>query len=340
MKRLQSKILALALICLLFTLIMPAKVLAAESNIQIVNTEDEDYIIYVEGLAKTEFKFAISTKSDAEESELAYINSVLDGEGNQVALIEKEKAPTDKNYIYIKYGETVTTNEINFSDENQVFKIEDMKKVETTTTRIESELLTDVEKRNEIVDGIKYTETVGGLKINASEDSTYYYKCVKLPDEKYSELQNYADILNSEEYSEKDMYEKIQFAKEFNNLYKQLIEETELADKETAEGWTTLPEDMIIRQPIDAQQGEQYVVLLKQKTETSSIDDVEFLVSYREDEEEKIPGRTEQVVVQETAKLPVTGDNAILFVILAIVVIALIVTFIIMKRLQKKESRN
>ena len=53
------------------------------------------------------------------------------------------------------------------------------------------------------------------------------------------------------------------------------------------------------------------------------------------------PQRTaETVVVQETAKLPVTGDSIVLFVILAVIVLALILVFVRMKKLEKKESKQ
>lgn len=340
MKNLQIKITTIVFMAILIALIMPANVFAAEANMQVVKAESEDYIIYVEGLAETEFKFAISTKADATEGELDYINAVEDGEGNKVALIEKEKVSTGTAYIYIKNGTDVTVNGIDFLDDTQVFDIQDMKMVETTTNRIKTELLTDIEERNEIIDGIKYTQTVGGLKISEEDGAAYFYKSVKLPVEKYSDLQKYADELNSEVYTEKDMYAKIQFAKEFYSLYEQLMQETETAEVDTANGWTKVPEDMIIRQPIDAQKGDQYVVLIKKATDTNPIDDAKFLVSYREEEEEKIPGRTETVIVKETAKLPVTGDSIVLFVILAVIALSLIIVFVRMRKLEKKESKH
>lgn len=332
MKQLKVKIMTVVLIMILFALIIPVNVFATEANIQVVKAENGDYIIYVEELAKTEFQFAISTKNNATDGELNFIKSVEDGEGNKVALIEKTKVVTGTNYIYIKNGTTTTVNAIDFSNEIQVFDIEKMQKVETTTNRITTELLTNLEERNEVIDEVKYTETVGGLKISEEEKATYYYKSVKLPAEKYSKLQELADELNGEEYAKKDMYAKIQFAKEFYNLYEELIK-----DVETASEWTEV-ENMIIRQPIDAQKGDQYVVLLKKVTQNGTTDDAKFLVSYREDEEEKIPGRTETKVVQETTKLPITGDSIVLFVVLAVIVLALIIIFIRMKKLQKESK--
>ena len=51
------------------------------------------------------------------------------------------------------------------------------------------------------------------------------------------------------------------------------------------------------------------------------------------------PEREEQVAVQRTSKLPITGDSIILFVALAMIVIALIIVFARMKKLNKKEDK-
>ena len=124
------------------------------------------------------------------------------------------------------------------------------------------------------------------------------------------------------------MYSKIEFIKEFNKKYNSLLA--------SADNWKTV-ENMEIRQPADAQKDEEYVVFLRKiSNDGSIIDDVKFLKSYRVDEEEKIPGRTEIKTVKETAKLPITGDSLILFSVLGIAVIALIIVFVRMKKLQNK----
>ena len=337
MKELQVKVMSMVLIAMLVTLIIPVNVFAteAEANIQVVKTESGDYIIYVQNLANTEFKFAIS-QNQVDEADRNYINSVSDVAGNQVALIEKERVTEGTNYIYIKTDTERYINVVDFSENStQIFDKAKMQIVETTTNRIATELLTNLEERNEEVNGIQYTETVGGLKIirgEQDENSIYYYQeGVKLPAEKYSELKELADILNSEEYEEKDMYSKIEFAKEFYSLYEELINNAT---------WQQV-ENLEIRQPIDAQKDDQYVVLLKKVTEDGTETyDAKFLVSYREDEEEKIPGKTETRVVQETTKLPITGDSIVLFVVLAVIIIALIIVFVRMKKLQNKESKH
>lgn len=323
MKKTTSTIVAIILITSFILLIMPTKIFATNENIQVVKT-NEDYIIYVKNMADREFKFATADeKLNPESIELNYINSVKDEEGNNVALLEKQA-----KYLYIKEGTNASVIELSFNEKDIITQSE-IEEVEKTTNRIKTELLIGLEQRNEEVDGVKYTETVGGIKIDDDTDANYEYVSVKLPAEKYSTLQEYVNTLNNE-YENKDMYSKIEFAKQFNKLYNELIQDTT-----TKKAWIKV-ENMQIKQPIDAQENDRYVVLIKKEKDGKEEYDAKFLLSYRADKEESIPGRTETKVVKETAKLPVTGENLILFVILAIIVIALIFVFVRMKKIQKK----
>lgn len=332
MKGLKVKIMTMVLVVILITLTIPVNVFAAEAEVQVVKT-DKYYIIYVKGLADSKFQYAITTEKGAEEVDLNYINSVEDEDNNQVMLIESDKIAQGTNYIHTKVKEgdeeVKTVNEINF--ETQSFNTEKMEIVENTTKRIKTELKTNLEKINEVRDGMQYTETIGGLQIVDDENATYYYERTKLPADQYSKLQELANELNIG-YEEKDMYSKIEYANEFYNLYNSLIEKAK---------WEPVEKDLIIKQPIEAQKGEQYVVLLKKVAQDGTETyDAKFMTSYREDEEEKIPGKTETKIVQETAKLPITGDSIILFAILAVIVLALILIFVRMKKLQNKEEKH
>ncbi len=332
MRGLKVKIMTMVLIVAMIALIIPLNVFAAEAEVQVVKA-DKDYIIYAKGLADSKFQYAITSEKGAEEVDLNYINSVEDEDNNQVMLIESEKIAQGTNYIHTKVNEdgkeVKTVNEINF--ENQSFNTEKMEIVENTTKRIKTELKTNLEKINEVRDGMQYTETIGGLQIVDDENATYYYERTKLPADQYSKLQELANELNIG-YEEKDMYSKIEYANEFYNLYNALIENAK---------WEPVEKDLTIKQPIEAQKGEQYVVLLKKVAQDGTETyDAKFMTSYREDEEEKIPGKTETKVVQETAKLPITGDSIILFAILAVIVLALILIFVRMKKLQNKEDKH
>ena len=331
MKKFELKLTGVVIALIIIALLIPTKVLGANEELQIVKTE-QDYIIYVKKLAKTEFDFAISDKDNATEMELNYINSVEDEEGNQVAFVTQTKYNNElstnaHNYLYIKTTEGVEIKEINFDD---AFDKAKMEEVETTTKRIETEVVTDIIEKDEEVEGVKVKVTVGGLKIIDTDQATYYYASTKLPAEKYSELMELAEKINSN-YNTMDMYERIETAKQFYNLYNELKE---------LQNWVEV-ENMTVMQPNDAQKGEQYVVYLKKLGEDGNETiDVKLMTSYREDEEEKIPGKTETRVVKETAKLPITGDSIILFVVLAAIVIIAIIVFIRMKKLQNKENKK
>ena len=332
MKKFKVKLTGVIIALIIIALLIPTKVLgAANEDLQIVKAE-QDYIIYAKDLAKTEFDFAISEKPDADDIDLNYIKSVEDEDGNQVAFVTLEKYDNElknnaNNYIYIKTAEGVECKEINFED---AFDKEKMAEVETSTKRIATELVTDIVEKDEEVDGVKVKVTVGGLKITDSDKATYYYSMTKLPADTYTELMELAEKINAE-YNTMDMYTRIETAKQFYNLYHEL---------EAQQNWVEV-ENMTIMQPNDAQKGEQYVVYLKKVDEngTETVD-VKLMTSYREDEEEKIPGRTETRVVQETAKLPITGDSIILFIILAVIILVAIIVFIRMRKLQNKESKH
>lgn len=331
MKKFELKLTGVVIALIIIALLIPTKVLGANEELQIVKTE-QDYIIYVKDLAKTEFDFAISDKNNATEMELNYINSVEDEEGNQVAFVTETKYNNElstnaHNYLYIKTTEGVEIKEINFDD---AFDKAKMEEVETTTKRIETEVVTDIIEKDEEVEGVKVKITVGGLKITDTDKATYYYASTKLPAKKYSELIELAEKINSN-YNTMDMYERIETSKQFYNLYNEL---------KGLQNWIEV-ENMTIMQPNDAQKGEQYVVYLKKldKDGNETID-VKLMTSYREDEEEKIPGKTETRVVKETAKLPITGDSIILFVVLAAIVSIAIIVFIRMKKLQNKENKK
>lgn len=333
MKKLKSKIVVIMLITILSLLILSTNAFAKTESkeVQVVKAENGDYIVYVKDLIASEgFKFAISDEEgkDPNSTDLNKINSVTDKDNNQVALIQSEtvSGKTETN-LYI--GETETKLDL-----KNAFTVSDMEEVENTTKRINAELKTDIEQKNEVVDGIQYTVTVGGLEITDSDREKSKYEYVsesvseRLPKDKYSELQELAKQLEKDgNYESKDMYAKIEFAKNFSKLYKELID---------IASWKPV-QNLTIMQPEDAQKNEKYVVLLKKTAEDGTETyDAKFMTSYRTDKEASIPARTEIKTVKETAKLPVTGDSMILYIVLAVILVALIVVFIRMKKLKNQ----
>lgn len=329
MEKFQTKLLGFVVALLVITFIIPTQVSAATENLQIIKTNNEDYVIYVKDL-KEQFEYAIVQDPNIKEIDINYQKSKKDDDNNQVILVtseEYEQIKDKDNYLFVKLEgkEIIKNQKLDFS---KAFTVENMRIVETSTRRINTDLITDIIEKDEEINGVKVKITVGGLKITKQKGKTYYYTITKLPTVKYDTLKELADEINAN-YENIDMYSKIELTKKFYEAYTDLVDE---------QNWLEV-EDYTIMQPNDAQKGEQYVVFLKEvnKNQEETID-VKFMTSYREDEEEKIPGRTETKVVKETTKLPITGDSIVLFVILAVILIVAIIVFIRMKKLENKKS--
>ena len=333
MKNFKAKLTG-TIVLFIMIMLVPMIVLAVtnEENIQIIsNTDEQEYIVYIQDLMGTNFASAVSNIDNASEQDLKFVTA-KDGEGNYVAQIKASAVTGNPTYLYVKYNqdgqeklETITL------DLSKALDKTDMEYVENTTKRIGTETVEKLEEINEEINGVQTTLTVGGLKITDTDNATYEYQLTKVEkDTPYSRLFALANqLLNEESYNAEDMYSKIQLTSEFYTLYNQLIE---------GATWTAV-ENMEIRQPNDAQINDQYVVLIKKTAEDGTVTtDAKLMVSdltpyeQREDVEETR-------VVQETAKLPITGDSIILFVALAMVVIALIIVFARMKKLNKKEDK-
>ena len=331
MKSFKAKLIG-AIVLFIMIMLVPMIVLAVtnEENIQIIsNTDEQEYIVYIQDLMGTNFASAVSNVDNAPEQDLNFVTA-RDGDKNYVAQIKADAVTGDTTYLYVKYDGQESTEVLEL-DLSKALDKTDMEYVENTTKRIDTETVEKLEEINEEIDGVQTTLTVGGLRITDTDNATYEYQLTKVTDNTpYSRLVELADELNSENYDQKDMYSKIQLTSEFYTLYNQLME---------GATWTAVT-DNEIRQPSDAIEGDQYVVLIRKTAEDGTITtDAKLMVSkinpYKEVEPEKQETRT----VQETAKLPITGDSIILFVALAMIVIALIIVFARMKKLNKKEDK-
>lgn len=329
MEKIQVKLVLIIIAIFAMLFLLPIQVLGTNEEMQMIKTNDEDYIIYIKELQNTSFEFAITQSFDTEEIDRNY-QSAEDGSGNHVVFIAKERYQEisgKSNYLFVKKdGKLIIEGKkLDFS---QFFTTQNMEQVELTSRKIETQLVTDIIEKDEEINGVKVRITIGGLKIKAKENSSYYYAITKLPLERYDNLKELADKINTD-YEKSDMYSKIDISKQFYSLSNDLANE---------QVWKQV-DNYTILQPSDAKKGDQYVVYIKEVDENQNETvDVKFMTSYREDEEEKIPGRTENKIVKETTKLPITGDTIILFVILAVIVAATVIVFIRMKKLQNART--
>ena len=93
---------------------------------------------------------------------------------------------------------------------------------------------------------------------------------------------------------------------------------------------------MQIKQPKEAKNDSKYVVFIKKVEENQVTLDSKFLISK---ETETPTYEREQKVVEETTKLPITGDSFLLIIALGITIVMMIFVFIKMKKAKKEADK-
>ena len=328
-----------SIIFFLFT--FSINVFASNEELAITSIKSKDgkdeFLIYINDHTKNKFKYAFTNKEKTEAMDLNYINSVIDNLGNQVAILNAEtyeELSNEKIYMWVKdeNGEEII-NGVQL-DLSEALSQEKMQTVETITKKIEVEIADTKEKveaTNPIsqkeVDGVTENVKVGYIKIVDNKDAKYYYRLIKTTDSMdFEKLMELAKEM-SKNYEKNDMYGKINICKEFYDLYTKLIEKT---------NWEEV-ENMTINQPEESVEDDEYVVFIKKVEVENETVDVQFLTSYDDYKENVIK---EQIVTQETTKLPITYDNIILLIIaFVIIVFALVIIFIRIRKLSKRNEK-
>lgn len=331
-----------ALAISLIIAITPIIVLATNEDVSVVNTQENEYIIYIKNYTNKKFKYAFTNNANPNEMDLYYINSISDLGGSQGAFLDAETYEKLKDKPIFMWAkdeeENLILNGVQIDLGNSLTK-ENINLIENTTKRIAVEISTSKDStdstipvRDETIEGVKEIAKAGYVKITDSKDAKYYYQRVKTTDsEEYEKLMKLAEDINSK-YDEMDMYEKIQENEQFYELYSKLVNEA---------NWQEV-ENMEVKQPESAEQnngvGDKYIVFLKKVAKNgNTTTDAQFLQEYYDYEPNAVK---EQVKTQETTKLPITYDSIALIVILAVVVVALIIVFIRMKKINKKDEEK
>lgn len=340
MNRINVKLLSVLAI-FLFIAVLPIAVLAANEDVSIVSTINDEskteYIIYIKDYSNQNFKYAFTTNANPEEMDLSYINSIPDLGKSQAAFLD---AATYENllkqsstiYMWVKDGENLILKGIQL-DLSKALTEKEIDNVETLTKRIEVEIADSEEDtttvRNETIEGVEEVANVGYVKIlDDDKKATYYYERTKIADsEEHEQLMLLVEQINNE-YEEMDMYEKVQFATKFNALYSELANKAE---------WNEVKEKTI-EQPEESENGDKYIVFLKkvdkQGKETL---DAQFLTAYDDYKPNVV---IEEIITQETTKLPITYDSIALFVALGVIVLLVVLVFIRMKKLDKQNEEK
>ena len=333
MKNSKLKLIFTILVSFILLVMLSPIAKAANGDLELVKA-GEDYIVYVEGYEDKEFEFAFSNVKMEDVDNLTFTNNWTDSNDVNVAGLDQEMGiDLSKDiFIWIKDANDtfiVDSGELNLELALNKEEIEILEKL----TRLIDVDLTKSNVSEENVDGVKITKTTGKVVIlpDTTDSYKYRYDLIKVDETKVSgtNLLNLINDLNNK-YSDMTMVEKIRFVKNSSLVLEELMKSASWKDVLNME----------INQPEDSAEGDKYIVLLEKIYEDGSvaIRDVQVLDCYEKEEQEKV---TEQVPVKVVTKLPVTGEDITLYVILGIVIvviIAVIIRMVIIKKNGKNEK--
>ena len=319
MKNVKLKLICAVLIIIFALSMMPLYVSAAdEAKGIILEKSNGDKIIYIKGEESKEFKYAFSDDDDT--SNLGYMTSLEDGNGNYVGLLEQEKT---YKYMFIKDGDKIELEELDSISE------EEINELETLTKRINvnfEEKDTTVSNDN----GTVVTKTTG--KIVVTDSGNYQYELIEIVDKNnsVSELNETATELYSkinELNNENKIYDKLSNYITIRDDYKKLVNDANWEDAKNKE----------ILEPENSQSDEKFIVLIQEIKDGKSVrDDIQIMTCKREDAKDvEYTEKQETKTIEKRTKLPVTGENLALYIILAVVIISIIVLFVKMKMAEK-----
>lgn len=326
----KTKLTVSIIIAILFISIlgMIYTVNGANENIQIIKKSGNEYLIYISEHMDSQFEFAFSNDQGADKETLGYKSSILDStsEKNNVAYIDNSLYTTyfsGKTYFWARdlsgkyFAEKVEVDLSKAIEESNVNLINNLTKIIKVDTK-------NTITTSEVVNEVKVTKTVG--KVDVLEEGTTYYQLVKLPaSEDYNEFMKTAEKIANDKI-ENNMYAKLEVANKFSNYYNRLVPDIDEAN------WIKVNNNTIL-QPEESHNGEQYILWLKTENNRENKIDVQFLTCFEDYKPEVI---SEKI----TTKLPVTYDNPILFIILAVLVVAFVVVLILRNKSEKTKTEK
>lgn len=326
MRKLNSKLVILAIVFLLGILAIEVSVYASNENIEIVQTSENDYLIYIKDNLNSDFEFAFSNDKDADKESLVYKIAETDldeANANNVAFVNSTTINLFENptYMWVKDSEgnyIVDGVQVELGKAIHKYDLEHATQI-TKIIPVDSNKA-DTTEREE--NRKKITTTVGKVVLPETKND---YSYILMPySSEYSDLLSLATRV-SKFNNETDSYTKI-------NVYRSFIELVEELKPEANSNWVEIKGNEIA-QPENALDGEQYILWVKETKNGNIIkEDVQFLTSHREESEERI-------IETITTKLPVTYDNNTLLIVLAVLVVVAVIVFIRIKTLSKKEEK-
>ena len=313
MKTSKLKILLMIVIIGILTVGMPIIAYGTNENAVVVKQSESEYLIYVKSYLKQNFQFAFSNNKDVAPADAEFINSAKDTADGENNIAYATSAITEK-YLWVKTDAKTETFEIDVNDNITKAELENLNTVsKNIPIKLEQEQIVNEVNEN----GTKITETVGVAKLADNRTDGKYQLIARKTNTDTENFFALAELLEKKQFADK--YTEIKASKEFVDL------KEKLQGNLSSEEWKNI-ENNTIKQPNDAQTGDQYILWLKAENDN----DVHFLTSYRNYDEEIVEKEIKTV-------LPYTYDNNTLLVVLGIVIIAIIAVSVRIAILKKKE---
>lgn len=314
MKRLTYKIIVVTMIMLMLLPMMGTKILAnANEEVLSIKKDETTYFLYIKEVLNSEFEFAFSKENNG--TNLDYISSIDDNQGNNIAYVDETLKSTYFNqnitYLWVKENSQIILNGV---------------QVNLGTSKTEEQLQSIKNITNKIT--VNSDADEDKIKINGDTSKKYYYEMYAVASsEDYQRLLELVDEV-SKYTDDTNTYTKIETYGELYDLYHKLL--TDVSNSKWIEAT-----NLEIDKPYDAKENQKYILWLKD--ENGQID-FQILTAYKK---EVTNTEEKNVTVEVKSKLPVTYDETIaLCVVLAVIIIAIIVMLLVRRKISSTNKRK
>ncbi|MGN1298179.1 MAG: hypothetical protein ACI4VH_07215 [Clostridia bacterium] len=314
MKRLTYKIIVVTMIMLMLLPMMGTKILAnANEEVLSIKKDETTYFLYIKEVLNSKFEFAFSKENNG--TNLDYISSIEDNQGNNIAYVDETLKSTYFNqnitYLWVKENSQIILNGV---------------QVNLGTSKTEEQLQSIKNITNKIT--VNSDADEDKIKINGDTSKKYYYEMYAVASsEDYQRLLELVDEV-SKYTDDTNTYTKIETYGELYDLYNKLL--TDVSNSKWIEAT-----NLEIDKPYDAKENQKYILWLKD--ENGQID-FQVLTAYKK---EVTNTEEKNVTVEVKSKLPVTYDETIaLCVVLAVIIIAIIVMLLVRRKISSTNKRK
>ena len=322
MKNSILKLTCIVLITIFTVALMPIAVRAASNTDGIIlEKADGSKIIYVKDMKTTEFKYAFSDSDDSTGA--TFLTASKDTNDEYVAFMEKDATA---KYMFVQVEGN--TNTIELAKQKSISE-DEIKEVEKLTKIIG---VKTTEKDSAVSKNGDTTVTTVNGKIIVTDEGTYQYQIFEVVDNNSS--------TKTPNETAVDLYSQLSKLENANGMYNKLLAEIAIRDDykkliDNAE-WEDAKKNEI-PQPGNSQNDEVFVVIIREVKDGKEVrKDVQFMTTARQDDAdvEKTPKN-----VKKQTKLPVTGENLALYIVFGVIILAIIILIVKMRKAKQDEEK-